>query len=145
MCMKGLSFLMWNFIMIYPLVLKIYRENLKISAITGRLPVHSLLKLMFVSRHRTYHFMHPVWSPGDQPMPSQTGDADSSQTSCLAPGFVSCLVFKIFPFSLAMILGENVCFEILFWRSGILTPPKDTFYILPHDLNIQIMFSFDLW
>ena len=40
MCMKGLSFLMWNFIMIYPLVLKILRENLKISAITGRLPVH---------------------------------------------------------------------------------------------------------
>ena len=30
---------MWNFIIIYPLVLKIDRENLKISAITGRLPV----------------------------------------------------------------------------------------------------------
>ena len=37
--MKGLSFLMWNFILIHRLVLKIYRENLKISAITGRLPV----------------------------------------------------------------------------------------------------------
>ena len=37
--MKGLTFLMWNFIMIYPLVLNIYRENIKISAITGRLPV----------------------------------------------------------------------------------------------------------
>ena len=39
MCMKGLTFLLWSFIMIYPLVLKIYRENLKISTITGRLPV----------------------------------------------------------------------------------------------------------
>ena len=39
MCMKGLTFLMWNFIMIYPLDLKKIRENLKISAITGRLPV----------------------------------------------------------------------------------------------------------
>ena len=39
MCMKGLTFLMWNFIMIYPLVLKHYWENLKISAKTGRLPV----------------------------------------------------------------------------------------------------------
>ena len=38
--MKGLTFFMWNFIMIYPLVLKIYRENLKFSAITGRLPVY---------------------------------------------------------------------------------------------------------
>ena len=43
MCMKGLSFLMLNFIMIYTLVLKIYRENLKISAITGRVPVDVLL------------------------------------------------------------------------------------------------------
>ena len=40
--MKGLTFLMWNFIMIYPLVKKLYRENLKISAITGRLPVASV-------------------------------------------------------------------------------------------------------
>ena len=40
MCMKGLTFLMWNVVMIYPLVLKIYRENLKISAITGRLLVY---------------------------------------------------------------------------------------------------------
>ena len=40
MYMKGLNFLMWNFIMIYPLVLKLHRENLKISAITGRLPVN---------------------------------------------------------------------------------------------------------
>ena len=30
---------MWKFIIIYPLVLKIDQENLKISAITGRLPV----------------------------------------------------------------------------------------------------------
>ena len=37
--MKGLPFFMWNFIIIYPLVSKIYQENLKISAIIGRLPV----------------------------------------------------------------------------------------------------------
>ena len=37
--MKGLTFLMWNFIMIYPLVSKIYRENVRISAIIDRLPV----------------------------------------------------------------------------------------------------------
>ena len=39
LCMKGLTFLMWNFIMIYPLVLKIYWENLEISVTIGRLPV----------------------------------------------------------------------------------------------------------
>ena len=39
MCMKGLTFLMWNLIIIYLLVLKMYRENLKISTITGRLQV----------------------------------------------------------------------------------------------------------
>ena len=37
--MKGLPFLIWNFIIIYPLVSKNYRETLKISAIIGRLPV----------------------------------------------------------------------------------------------------------
>ena len=37
--MKGLTFLMWNYIMIYQLVSLIYQENLKISAIVGRLPV----------------------------------------------------------------------------------------------------------
>ena len=36
---EGLNILMWNFIMFYQLVSKIYQENLKISAIIGRLPV----------------------------------------------------------------------------------------------------------
>ena len=39
MCMKGLTFLMWNIIMIYSLVSKIYWENLKVLAIIDRLPV----------------------------------------------------------------------------------------------------------
>ena len=37
--MEGLTFLMWNFIIICPLFSKIYWENLKISSIIGRLPV----------------------------------------------------------------------------------------------------------
>ena len=44
--MKGLPFLMWNLIItpgIYPLVSKMYQENLKISAIIGRLPVLNTL------------------------------------------------------------------------------------------------------